>query len=425
MGLGYYTLVRVTDYGPFVTKLILPLPDAAASAGKTGSWSVFVRRCDSRGNVLQLPKNWLARDEREPSMGYCTVRDSYPSELDGERREKGSCVTLELAYGPQHALTAEISAPDGVNVYVKSRYTIVQTADMQVGSCAVGGLVYDEKLGTLGDDAHGFVNEISHDAEQPLGYGWFAPQTPGDKKPLIVWLHGAGEGGADPTIAYTGNKVTAMAQKPLQEKFGAGGAYLFVPQCPTMWMDNGTHEYTRTGQSMYTRALKSAIDEFVSHHADIDRTRIYIGGDSNGGFMTMRMAIDYPDFFAAAFPACEALFDETISDEQIRRLAKLPIWFIHSKDDPIVSPYETAVPTYERLKKAGAANVHFTFWDKVEDIHGAFDQVDGKPFQYIGHFVWIPLYNDDCRLDYDGSPVLVNGQEAGVFDWLAAQKRAD
>ena len=49
------------------------------------------------------------------------------------------------------------------------------------------------------------------------------------------------------------------------------------------------------------------IDEFIDLHPDIDRDRVYIGGCSNGGFMTMRMLLSYPDFFAAAYPVCEAL----------------------------------------------------------------------------------------------------------------------
>ena len=90
-----------------------------------------------------------------------------------------------------------------------------------------------------------------------------------------------------------------------------------------------------------------------------------IGGCSNGGFMTMRMVIDFPDFFAAAYPVCEALYDETISDVDIGKIAHMPIWFTHAACDTIVPPEETAVPTYKRLKAAGAENVHFSYYDRV------------------------------------------------------------
>ena len=40
------------------------------------------------------------------------------------------------------------------------------------------------------------------------------------KLPLVIWLHGAGEGGTDPRIAYTGNKVVNMSSPELQKKLG-------------------------------------------------------------------------------------------------------------------------------------------------------------------------------------------------------------
>ena len=140
--------------------------------------------------------------------------------------------------------------------------------------------------------------------------------------------------------------------------------------------------------------------------------------------MTMRMILDYPDFFAAAFPCCEALYDKTITDANIESIKHLPIWFVHAKNDPVVKPDETVVPTYKRIVASGNQNVHFTFWDKIEDIHEGFKTPDGKPFEYMGHFAWIPLYNDDCRLDFDGKPVVVNGKEVGLLRWLSLQKRA-
>jgi predicted peptidase len=136
------------------------------------------------------------------------------------------------------------------------------------------------------------------------------------------------------------------------------------------------------------------------------------------------MIIDYPDFFAAAFPICEAFYDENISDEQIGRLSRLPIWFTHAKNDPVVDPQETVVPTYRRLMDAGAENVHFTFWDGIEDMHGEFTDENGKPVEYLGHFAWIPMLNDDCRTDFDGKAVVLDGKEVTLLQWLSMQHRS-
>jgi predicted peptidase len=200
-------------------------------------------------------------------------------------------------------------------------------------------------------------------AEMRLRFGYYSPNMGRGKRPLIIWLHGGGEGGNETEIAYTGNNVVNLSSEKVQIIFG--GAYVLAPQVPTMWMDDGYGLYTESGQSKYVTALKALIDEFVECHSDIDINRIYIGGCSNGGFMTMRMIIDYPGFFAAAYPVCEALYDKVITDQNIEGIKNTPIWFTHAKNDTIVNPETTVIPTYERLLNAGAPNVHLSFFDKV------------------------------------------------------------
>ena len=423
MGKGYYTEVHVTDYGPYVTKLILPIGSKVKEGLGTDTFSVFNERRSRHGEIMRLPLNWLQRDQKEPSMGYAKVVAAYASDLDGNRKEEGDCVSLELAYGPMNPITAEISAPEGFNIYVVSTWHITQVKDFMTESGKASGLVFDHKYGTRCQDDLMFRESESHYKELPLRYGYFIPQGKQEKKPLIIWLHGAGEGGFETRIAYTGNKVTCMVTDEIQSLFG--GAYLFVPQCPTMWMDDGSHEYGNSGNSMYTEALKAAIDEFVENNPAIDRNRIYIGGDSNGGFMTMRMCIDYPDFFAAAFPVCEALWNDAITDEQIVALSHLPIWFVHSKNDPVVVPEKYALATYERLVKAGAKNLHFSFFDRIVDRHMGWKGADGQPYEYVGHFAWIPLFNRDCNFDFDGKEVVIDGRVCDVYDWLAMQKKPE
>lgn len=421
---AYYTITEITDYGPYITKLILPVgTKVKADAVKPECFNVYVERKDKQGNILMLPKHFLDMDNKEPSKGYCKIRDAYPSTLEGERREEAEFVTLETVYGPNDSLAAPIAPINGKNVYIVQDIRITQIAEMAAESGKVSGLVFDRCAGNTVKQAEHFLHGISSYEPEPLKYGYFVPQTGQGKRPLIIWLHGGGEGGDDPTIAYTANKVVNLASHAIQAKFG--GSYVLVPQAPTFWLDDGSGQYGRSGKSKYVTALKAVIDEFiVNNDAAIDRDRIYIGGCSNGGFMTMRMVIDFPDFFAAAFPVCEALYDEVISDEDIESIKHMPIWFTHSKDDNVVKPEETVVPTYERLIRAGAKNVHFSYFDQVVDLHGVFQGDNEEPFRYHGHFSWIYALNDDCRLDYDGKPVTVNGKEVTMMDWLALQSKA-
>ena len=71
-------------------------------------------------------------------------------------------------------------------------------------------------------------------------YGEYRPSLDDKKHPLVIWLHGLGEGGTDPSIDLLANKVTALADEPFQNCMNQ--AYVLVPQCPTMWMDSGKGE---------------------------------------------------------------------------------------------------------------------------------------------------------------------------------------
>ncbi|SFA82160.1 Predicted peptidase [Cohnella sp. OV330] len=424
MGSIYYTITEITDYGPFITKLVLPLRTVVkAEAVKPTSFNVYVERKDEQGEVLMLPKSWSEPALKAPSKGYGTILDAYPSGIDGTRGEEGAFVTLEMKHGPLDPLAASIAPLNGMNEYIVSDYRITQIAEIASEAGEVlTGLVFDRCAGNTAKQAERFLQGISSFQAEPLRYGYFVPQTGRGKRPLIVWLHGGGEGGTDPAIAYTGNNVVNLAGDDIQAKFG--GAFVLVPQAPTFWLDDGSGQYGRTGKSKYVQALKALIDEFVAlNDAAIDTDRIYIGGCSNGGFMTMRMVLDFPAYFAAAFPVCEALYDEVIGDADIERIKHLPIWLTHAKDDSIVRPEETAVPTYERLIKAGAKDVHLSYFDQVADLHGRFADERGEPFVYHEHFSWIYALNDDCRLDYDGQPVRADGREVSLMEWLALQKK--
>ena len=73
---------------------------------------------------------------------------------------------------------------------------------------------------------------------------------------------------------------------------------------------------------------------------------------------------------------------------------------------------------------AGARNCHFTFWDRIMDLHDRFPEADGSAHEYFGHFAWVPVFNDDCRLDFDGKPVRAKGRNVSLMEWLAQQKKS-
>jgi predicted esterase len=251
----------------------------------------------------------------------------------------------------------------------------------------------------------------------------------GAKNPLIIWLHGGGEGGKDVSITLLGNEVVSLIRPEIQSHFtsegGEKGAYVLSVQCPTMWM--GTSKGFGHGEypSLYADVLKSCIDSFVEQRPDIDRNRIYIGGCSNGGFMTMHMLMRNPRYFAAAYPTCEAYLDKYISDYEIKVLSEENIWFVQSYDDTTVDAKTHCIPTFQRLIKAGAKNVWMSMFESIIGV-------DNPGQQIMGHFAWCYVFNDAVTLSQEqtdgevkpsnngGGTVTPQGH-ANLFEWMNAQ----
>ena len=265
-----------------------------------------------------------------------------------------------------------------------------------------------------------------------LTYASYEPwslQGDGVANPLVIWLHGGGEGGVDVSITLLGNEVVSLIRPEIQSHFttegGEGGAYVLSIQCPTMWM--GTSKGFGHGEypSLYADVLKSCIDTFVDQHPDVDRNRIYLGGCSNGGYMTMHMLLRNPRYFAAAYPTCEAYMDQYISDAEINYLAEENIWFVQSYDDTTVDAKTHCIPTFQRLMKAGAKNVWMSMFESVVGI-------DDPGMPIFGHFAWCYVFNDtvtmsqeqsegDVKPTNNGGGTVAPQGHANLFEWMNAQ----
>ena len=290
-----------------------------------------------------------------------------------------------------------------------------------------------------------------------------------EQNPLIIWLHGLGEGGTDIEKTILGNEASALTESDIQSHFISGeqtGAYVLIVQTPTYWLDAGDNVYHKGDlPSRYTEILMDTIEAYVASNPDVDPDRIYIGGASNGGYMTLEMCINYPDYFAAAFPCCPAYaynvyakdFDGNyrtmfmnqyiksnmvyLTDEKVAALLETPLWFLQAMNDTIVSAFDYTMPVYQALVKAGANNAWCSLY---------FDSVgtESADTQYLGHWVWVYLLNDQVsyvqdvasirdstedtffngyRPEPSGGSVLVTDSDGNayesLFDWLNDQVR--
>lgn len=398
-------VVEGFDWGPAVTKTIVSL-DTPINSINASQLKVI----ESKHAM-----DWSTMKDGVYSFDR-TVTNAYLSDINGNPVNTASAyITIEMAVGPNDGSPFYYDLASGLNSWTQP-YDLNITLKDNVRLLS-GDKIIDELKITATPasknltDAELFTENTFTSGNQSLKYASFAPSADDGQNPLIIWLHGAGEGGTDTTIDTLGNKVTALVGDEIQGIMN--GAYVLAPQSLTFWMDDGSGQYTKDGTSQYTEVLMALIENFVDSHPDIDPNRVYIGGCSNGGFMTMNMILKYPTYFAAAFPICEAYDDSWITDEMLEGIKDLPIWFTQAANDTVVDPQKTMLPTYDRLAAMNASNLHRSYFDDVHDTSGLYFMPDGvSPHQYNGHWSWIYTLNNEC---------VENG--VTIFEWLASQSK--
>ncbi len=413
------------------------------------------------------------------SVGKKETDKVYLSDADGNKVAEGTTsaryVTIEYKYETANGYAANGVKPFTYNQQTgKNSWNAVTSYKLSVNGLTIGDTTYTKFDGTFTAeyvvpelekwDTTGTFTYGEGDSAITLKYASFAPEedvAKTGKKPLIVWLHGAGEGGTDPSVALLGNQVVNLGKQTIQKYFTTdtvAGAYVLAPQSPTMWMDNGNGQQggSDVGESIYTESLFKLIEKFVTDHTDIDANRVYIGGCSNGGWMTIEMLSKHGEFFAAAYPiAVPFVKDAGMTADEFNKLVNVPMWITHAKADATVSigttrnqywqpefkgyTEENANQLYIELLKAGATNVHYSLFDTVTIAAGEEDAGT-----YDGHYSWIFTLRDECSKVQEktgsgenGAFVLadlktgveqtatveVDGEAVTLWGWLAAQAK--
>ncbi len=384
------------DWGPSSDKAVVAL-DFVVDAVKAEDFVVTETK-----NMT----NWGQNPEVDFGAEYTgdaprTVTKAYLVDANGaETTEPSKTVALELYVSPNDGSTFRYDLFSGYNSWCNPyqlNITLAEGAALTSAGTAVTSF-------TVNPDATGFdwtgKTELAHkEFEATDGTKLtYAHYDVADSKTVFVWLHGAGEGGTDPSLAYLGNKVTAFIGEDFQTAIG--GANILVAQTPTAWMNEGGEGYGMTGASIYTQSLTDMIDAYVDERG---AEKVVVSGCSNGGYMTMVMAMVNGDKYDAYVPICEAVADENIDETELAVLKELPIYFIHCEADDTVNFAQTSKATYDRLVAAGAANVHMFSPDSVVDTTGEFTNADGSAYTYNTHWSWIYFDNNDTTCDCHGT----------------------
>ena len=219
------------------------------------------------------------------------------------------------------------------------------------------------------------------------------------KHPLIVWLHGGGEGGllAD---SYYDNETPLRANRgalgfatPKAQRI-FDGAYVAAPQSTSYWLEDGPR---------FAPLIREIIGDLVRRYP-IDRDRICVAGASNGGYMTIKMTSIYRDLFAAAVPICPVVEPfpfgsggpPMITDAELRRI-DTPTWLVTSLDDPVVPPETNTIHAHNLIP---------------DSLVTLYENVTWNGYRFDGHWSWIYVARNDPSID-----------GTNIWQWMAQQQR--
>ena len=403
MNVGEYTVViEGYDWGPAVSKVIL----RAGETVKTVNISDYTIQVERKSECGPVTNN---------ASGARSIVYGYVSDLKGNKVAEGENITLVMSVGPDLRLglpyqNFNTETCKGVK-WLDYNITVTNTVSKKVWNKEVDRII---PLVDKFDVSGKFTSDTI-----TMSYASYVPNSNDKKSPLIIWLHGGGEGGTDPLIPLLGNRAANYASDEIQYYFG--GAYVLVPQCPERWMANGKGGSTSGAENdVYNKPLMALIKDYVASHPAIDVNRIYVAGCSNGGYMGVKLLLLYPDYFAAGLISSCSYRPQYLTDAQIASIKDIPIWFVQSADDRTTIPEETCLPFYKRLIAAGAKNVHLSFYDHVVDITGFYG---GDNYYYAGHWSWVYLHANKSKYDFDGTPVKIDGRPVTIMEWTAAQSK--
>jgi predicted peptidase len=198
----------------------------------------------------------------------------------------------------------------------------------------------------------------------PTGYG----RRQAARWPLILFLHGAGERGDDPSLLMHTALPRAL------EHWDHFPFVVVSPQCPTRaWWQRDIHRLAQLLAS-------------VTGTLAVDPGRVYLTGVSMGGYAAWHLGACYPERFAAVAPICGYGLRSQGFPQRVCALKDVPVWAFHGEQDDVVPP--AASQTLVDTLRACGGDVRLTIYPET------------------GHDAWTRTYADPA-----------------LYDWLLAQAK--
>ena len=198
-------------------------------------------------------------------------------------------------------------------------------------------------------------------------YGMFVPlaYSPRQKWPVIVFLHGIGEGGGDPSSCLRVGIGPTISEQQATFPF-----IVIFAQSHGSWDEN----------SDAARDVIAALDQ-VERDYSVDSGCVTLTGLSTGGYATWAIGAKYKDRFSALVPM--AAFSD---HKDVDQLKDIPVWSFHNTGDPFVL----------------AAGSHAM----VNQINERGGHAEYTEFFAMGHDCWTHAYGEEK-----------------LFNWMRQQRR--
>ncbi len=214
----YRTVTEVHDWGAAIPRVIVDLGEnIAASAVDQDTFKVYVKRriptvvanAQAKDMYTKLSSSVGDMKILGDTEGYREITNAYIADKDGNRVKYGRYAVIEMKVGP----TLTLGSPLNFNIktmhndWVQCDYMITQIKTIAAQKGTIDDLVVTNLLGNISPIVDDFTFSEETNDDITMKYASFEPAKDNKKNPLIIWLHGMGEGGNDPTIPISANKA--------------------------------------------------------------------------------------------------------------------------------------------------------------------------------------------------------------------------
>ena len=180
--------------------------------------------------------------------------------------------------------------------------------------------------------------------------------------PLIFWFHGGSGRGSNNEAQISTENEKGSHVWTTRDNQAAFPAFVLAPQCPQ------NENWGNPELNDVSGALQSAMEIFALVQKDysIDSDRIYLAGQSMGGFGVWSLLQTYPELWAGAIVVSS--YDNFTN---VRAITRVPLWMFQSEMDMTV-PVDLVRQMVRQIKKAGGSpryteyhKIKFEAWDEA------------------------------------------------------------